>query len=62
MGIAVHLMGSGRSNTFKMASWLTDMDTLYPKAEMSAVGIMWQQYLIARSVGANKASLRDFHE
>lgn len=41
MGIAVHLMGSGRSNTFKVASWLTDVDTLDPKAEMSAVGVMW---------------------
>ena len=41
MGIAVLLKGSGRSNTFKMASWPADMDTLDPKAEMSGVGIMW---------------------
>lgn len=40
-GIAVLLTGSGRSNTFKIASWPADMDTLDPKAEMSGVGIMW---------------------
>lgn len=41
MGIAVHLMGGGRSNTFKVALCLIDMDTLESKAETSGVGIMW---------------------
>ena len=42
MGIAVHLMGGGRSNTFKVALCLIDslIDTLESKAETSGVDIM----------------------